>query len=86
MDFGLLCSISLCSNFGIWVWILDFGFCILDFGFRILDFEALCRLCSKFFLCRFWILDFGFNLDFGFMISDFGFRILDFEFWILDAT
>ena len=50
LDFGALCSISFCANFGFRIsdfgfWILDFGFWILDFGFWILDFG-------------FWILDF----------------------------
>ena len=73
MDFGSLCSNSLCEapnapNFGVsrGFWILG----ILDFGFRgfwILDFR----------FGGFWILDSG---DFGFWILAFG----DFGFWILE--
>ena len=75
LDFGPLCSKSLCGpkfrgfwildfgDFGFWIWgILDFGFG--DFGFWILDLGDF----------EFWILgisDFG---DFGFW----GFWILDF--------
>ena len=89
LDFGSLCSNSLCEapnspNFGFWRGILDFGFWILDFGFWILDFGfwILERYVAFLFV---QILDFGFwILDFGFWISDFGFRILDFGFWILD--
>ena len=76
LDFGPLCSKSLCGpKFG-GFWILDFGFggfWILDlgdFGFWILDLGDF----------GFWILgilDFGF---WGFWILDFG----DFGFWILD--
>ena len=89
LDFGSLCSISLCEaptapnpgDFGFWIsdfgfWILDFGFWILDFGFCILE-PYVAILLVQF-------LDFGFWIsDFGFWILDFGFRILDFGFWIL---
>ena len=83
MDFGSLCSNSLCEapnapNFGFWRKILDvgfWGFWILDlgdFGFWILDFGDF----------GFWILgilDFG---SWGFWILDFGaLGILDFGFW-----
>ena len=75
LDFGWLCSNSLCEapnvpNFGFWRKILDVGF----WGFWILDLGDF----------GFWILDFG---DFGFWILDFGdfglwiLGILDFGFW-----
>ena len=87
MDFGSLCSKSLCEapnapNFGFWRKILDFGD-FGDFGFwilGILDFGSW----------GFWILDFGTEIQnpkspnpkskIQTCLADFG----DFGFWILD--
>ena len=78
LDFGPLCSKSLCGPKFRGFWILDFGdfgFWILDlgdFGFWILDsgdfgFWILGILDLGFWIWGFWILDFG---DFGFWILD----------------
>ena len=91
LDFGSLCSNSLCEalnapNFGFWWGILDFGF----WGFWILDFGDFGFWILGILDFGFWILgilDFG---DFGTLCSrslcaNFGFWILDFGdfgFWI----
>ena len=88
LDFGPLCSKSLCGPKFRGFWILDFG----DFGFWILDlgdFGFWILGILDFGFWGFWILDFGL---WGFWILDFGplcskclceAKFGDLEFWIL---